>query len=170
MGKFQTNRIDFASITAPFYPPVGEFIIGLDLADDVYKKMDSNGVLTVIGASSGPSIRGKRYFVAASVGSHNASIGFQPTQLNVWTYDGTTLVNGATYGTVIWDGTNIYQTCAGAIAPNPNIGACGMLGNDDSNYRQVVIDTMYSTGFTYTVTQVGSPTFTNDRIEFFILG
>ena len=55
MGELITNRIDFGSIPANKRPRVGSFIIGLDLADDVYKKMDSNGTITIIGGSGSGS-------------------------------------------------------------------------------------------------------------------
>jgi hypothetical protein len=53
MGKYITNRIDFSAILPADYPATGFFIIGLDIADDVYKKMDSLGNITIIGGSSG---------------------------------------------------------------------------------------------------------------------
>ncbi len=53
MAKFITDKIDFSSISTGNYPPVGSFIFGFDVVDDIFKKMDSNGVVTIIGGISG---------------------------------------------------------------------------------------------------------------------
>jgi len=53
MAKFITDKIDFTSITSENYPQVGSFIFGFDMSDDIFKKMDSNGVVTIIGGTSG---------------------------------------------------------------------------------------------------------------------
>ena len=52
MGQFITNTVNFSGLTSNQYPPVGSFIIGIDVIDDILKKMDSNGVLTSIGTNT----------------------------------------------------------------------------------------------------------------------
>ena len=49
MGKYITNRIDFLNVPLNKRPKPGYFIIGIDSADDRYKKMDTNGIVTIIG-------------------------------------------------------------------------------------------------------------------------
>jgi hypothetical protein len=50
MGQIITNRVDFSVITT--YPPVDCYVLGLDTADNKLKKLDHNGVLTIIEAST----------------------------------------------------------------------------------------------------------------------
>jgi hypothetical protein len=51
MGQIVTNTVDFSALTPDDYPFVNCFIIGLD-TDFLLKKMDSNGVVTIIGDCS----------------------------------------------------------------------------------------------------------------------
>lgn len=54
MSKLQTTKTDFATIASlpELWPPAGSFIFGFDIADDVFKKIDSAGVITAVGGDT----------------------------------------------------------------------------------------------------------------------
>jgi hypothetical protein len=54
MAKLTTDKFDFSTITPGKRPPVGSYIVAFDIADDLLKKMDHNGILTVIGGGGDP--------------------------------------------------------------------------------------------------------------------
>jgi hypothetical protein len=53
MGIFNTTKINFSALAPTEWPEIGSFIFGFDVADDIFKKIDSNGVITTIGGSGG---------------------------------------------------------------------------------------------------------------------
>lgn len=51
MSKITISAVNFAALTGADYPAPGLYLIGIDLADGVLKKMDSDGVLTATEAT-----------------------------------------------------------------------------------------------------------------------
>ena len=56
MGQFTTDKINFSALAPNKWPKLGTFTFGFDTADDIFKKIDSNGIITVIGGSGGGSL------------------------------------------------------------------------------------------------------------------
>jgi hypothetical protein len=56
MGQFTTDKINFSGLAPNKWPKPGSFTFGFDTADDIFKKIDSNGVITTIGGSGGGSL------------------------------------------------------------------------------------------------------------------
>jgi hypothetical protein len=48
MSKIITGPLNFSTITSEQYPESGSYIIGIDIADGLFKKMDYLGVLTIV--------------------------------------------------------------------------------------------------------------------------
>ena len=48
MGKIVTDKFDFASLPEEGWPVLGSYIVAFDTVDNLLKKMDSNGVLTIL--------------------------------------------------------------------------------------------------------------------------
>jgi hypothetical protein len=77
MGQLITDRIDFSAILPANYPPAGSFIVGLDTADDVLKKMDSAGSITVVGGAfdyNSPAFTGTPTAPTASIGTNTTQL------------------------------------------------------------------------------------------------
>ena len=165
MGKFQTNRIDFAGITTPFFPPVGEFIIGLDLADDVYKKMDSNGVLTVIGGSPGGFYtESNDEFKLDSHSGGTTTINSSGTPLLVMiqasNYGQSYPLQIGSTGRACSNGNQscMYITNQVDSPSSMSLSFAAMCQKDASNYWQLTINNWTSSSFDAVFLKYGSPT------------
>ena len=71
MGIFNTTKINFSALEPTEWPEIGSFIFGFDVADDIFKKIDSNGIITIIGGSSSG---GTDTFVTGATTDNNSKL------------------------------------------------------------------------------------------------
>ena len=65
MGKFKTDRLNFSGLTSEEWPEEGSYIFGIDLADNKFKKIDSNGNITAIESDGGNTFESKTFVLSA---------------------------------------------------------------------------------------------------------